>query len=259
MSVLTLPVATGDEVRDRAVRLFTFLQEYTQLRARTALSTDAYDEVVWLADAPRLPGCFCAVLEPVADAEVWLELRRPRLDPPPAPPPELEPWVEGERLADSRLDLPMLREQIPSEPTGERDLDHRSAPTLPSPTNPGSPRDPWISWGGKGEGEEPPVILLSDRPDVSSAWHTYVRELWGPWAERDRVLQQAQRIYTDLFRIYQSQQRLGEAYEVVLGIGHLSWRTPSGKDVARHVVVADRKSTRLNSSHSSPSRMPSSA
>ena len=91
MTVLTLPVATGDEVRDRAVRLFTFLQEYTQLRARTALGTDAYDEVVWLADVPRLPGCFCAALEPAGDSEIWLEMRRPRLDPPPPPPADLEP------------------------------------------------------------------------------------------------------------------------------------------------------------------------
>src|SRR5205807_2454214 len=73
---------------------------------------------------------------------------------------------------------------------------------------------------------------------TSAAWHAYLRERWSPWAERDRVLQQAQRIYTDLFRVYQSQQRLGEAYEVVLGLGHLSWRTPSGHVVARHVVVA---------------------
>src|SRR5207245_2430162 len=28
------------------------------------------------------------------------------------------------------------------------------------------------------------------------------------------------------------------AYEVVLGIGHLAWRTPSDKVVARHVLVA---------------------
>ena len=67
MSVLTLPVVTGDEVRDRAVRLFTFLQEYTQLRARTVLATDVYDEVVWLADTPRLQGCFCAALEPLSN------------------------------------------------------------------------------------------------------------------------------------------------------------------------------------------------
>src|SRR5207237_5460409 len=145
---------------DRAVRLFTFLQEYTQLRARTVLTTDAYDEVVWLADVPHLPGCFCAALEPAADAEVWLELRRPKLDPPPALPPELEPWIEPERLADSSQELPFLRDRIPISPEGG--FDFRPAPSLPAPEM------------GEGEEEEPPTISLQDRPDVSSAWHAYV-------------------------------------------------------------------------------------
>ena len=50
MSVIPLPLAAQDDVRDRAVRLFTFLREYTQLRASTALTADSYDEVIWLAD-----------------------------------------------------------------------------------------------------------------------------------------------------------------------------------------------------------------
>src|SRR5258708_36437668 len=82
MSVIPLPlVAQDDDVRDRAVRLFTFLREYTQLRASTALTTDAYDEVIWLADVPGLPGCACAAAESARDGEVWLEARKPRLAP----------------------------------------------------------------------------------------------------------------------------------------------------------------------------------
>ena len=42
---------------------------------------------------------------------------------------------------------------------------------------------------------------------------------WWPWAEADRRVQAIQRVYTQLFSIYQKQQRLGEQYEVVLGLG----------------------------------------
>src|SRR5215472_1087895 len=56
VSVIRLPSAAPDDVRDRAVRLFTFLREYTQLRARTVLTTDGYDKVILLADVPSLPG-----------------------------------------------------------------------------------------------------------------------------------------------------------------------------------------------------------
>jgi hypothetical protein len=207
MSVIPLPLAAPDDVRDRAVRLFTFLREYTQLRASTALTTDSYDEVIWLADVPGLPGCVCAAVEPTRDGEVWLEVRKPRLAPAPRPPEALAPWLE--RWDDSAAETPPLRESIPAEPA-----------------------EPAI-----GEEVAPPQ-LLADRPDVRAAYDDYVAREWGPWALRDRPLQRAQRIYTDLFRLHQSQQRLGEAYEVVMGIGLLAWRTPSGNAVRRHLIVA---------------------
>src|SRR5215467_1689808 len=119
MSVIPLPLAAQDDVRDRAVRLFTFLREYTQLRASTALTTDSYDEVIWLADVPGLPGCACAAVEPTRDGEVWLEVRKPRLTPAPRPPEALRPWLE--RWDDSAPEAPALRESIP-------DPDPRSEP-----------------------------------------------------------------------------------------------------------------------------------
>src|SRR5438067_9696174 len=111
MSVIPLPRVAQDDVRDRAVRLFTFLREYTQLRASTALTTDAYDEAIWLADVPGLPGCACAAVEPTRDGEVWLEVRKPRLAPSPRPPEPLRVWLE--RWDDSTPDAPPLRESIP--------------------------------------------------------------------------------------------------------------------------------------------------
>jgi hypothetical protein len=205
MSVIPLPLVAQDAVRDRAVRLFTFLTEYTQLRASLALTTDGYDEVIWLADVPGLPGCTCAAVEPTRDGEVWLEVRKPRLVPAPRPPDALRPWLE--RWDDSALEAPVPRDSIPAEPAGE--------------------------------GEEPaPPALLADHPEIRAALDDYVAREWGPWALRDRPHQHAQRIYTDLFRLHQSQQRLGEAYEVVLGMGLLAWRTPSGRGVRRHLIVA---------------------
>src|SRR5260370_7584056 len=94
MSVIPLPLVAPDEVRDRAVRLFMFLREYTQLRASTALTVDAYDEAIWLADVPGLPGCVCAAVEPSRDGEVWLEVRKPRLTAAPRPPEPLPPPLE---------------------------------------------------------------------------------------------------------------------------------------------------------------------
>jgi very-short-patch-repair endonuclease len=81
-------------------------------------------------------------------------------------------------------------------------------------------------------------LKLEDCPEVKSLWEQYVQDKWWPWAEEDRRLQTVQKVYTDLFSIYQKQQRLGEAYEVVLGLGFLAWRTQSGHEVRRHVITA---------------------
>jgi hypothetical protein len=230
MSVIPLP-ATTDDVRDRAIRLYTFLREYTQLRARTVQTTDGYDEVIWLADVPRLPGCYSAASEPARDGEVWLEVRRPRLSPAPPPPAGAEPWLDPDTLADSALDTPVLRDALeaarpPAEPAREETRVEVETP----PAEPAEPSPPAEA--------APPPAAVPPPADVRAAWDEYVRARWLPWAEADRVARRAQRVYTDLFRMHQSQQRLGEAYEVVLGLGQLAWRTPSGAIVSRHVVVA---------------------
>src|SRR5215470_17492893 len=154
MSVIPLPIATSDDVRDRAVRLFTFLKEYTQLRASTALTTDAYDEVIWLADVSDLPGCVCAVVEPTRDGEVWLEVRKPKLQPAPRPPELLRPWLL--QFSDSAPDAPPLRDSIPD----------------PNPRPEATPT----------EDDVPPQILLQDKPEIRTAYDDYVMREWAPWA-----------------------------------------------------------------------------
>ena len=52
-------------------------------------------------------------------------------------------------------------------------------------------------------------------------------------------LQPIQKVYAELFSVYQKQQRLGEQYEVVLGLGALRWKTADGHEVWRHLVSAN--------------------
>ncbi len=193
MSVIPLPGGeVAEDVRDRAVRLFTFLREYTQLRVRSVRTTDAYEQVVWLSDIPRASGCYCsAFTRSQKDAEIWVEIHQPVPQPPPDPPPALRAWLDGSLLGDSSHEAPPLVEGAP---------------------------------------------MLS--PDLRVVYETYVDRLWRPWAEEDRILQLQQRIYTDLFRLHHLQQRFGEAYEVVMGVGLLAWKAPSGTVIRRHLIVA---------------------
>ena len=199
--------------RERAVALYTFLKEFVQLRTKTIRDISRYEQdgqVIWAAEIPREHGCHCiawhrgtpdASVDEAPD-EVWIEIRKPRLTRPPEPPVSVHPWVRCEQLDDSSLERPEL------------------FPALP------------------GESDEDPPIELHDHPEVQDAWDAYVEGRWRLWAEQDRRERAVQRVYTDLFSVFQRQQRLGESFEVVFGLGFLIWNAPDGHTVRRHLITA---------------------
>ncbi|MGH7427066.1 MAG: AAA domain-containing protein [Candidatus Methylomirabilaceae bacterium] len=201
----------ANSTRNRATALYTFLKEFTELRTKTVRSLDQYEHVLWFSDIPREAECNCAAWHRGQDGEsgeVWLEIRQPRLVAAPTPSEELAPWLAQAQVADSSIEMPELRTEIAArieDETGEERFERR---------------------------------LLEDHPEIKSLWERYVETHWWPWAEADRRVQSVQRVYTQLFSIYQKQQRLGEQYEVVLGLGLLLWRTPDGQEVRRHLVAA---------------------
>jgi very-short-patch-repair endonuclease len=211
----TISTPEHDVSRDRAIRLFTFLRRLAELRTRTIRTLDEYEQVLWFHSIPQEHGCYCIAWRPAdtAQTEVWVEIQKPRLQAPPTLPKILEPWVLAQHVTDSSQDVPEIQERVPASEAVEQS-DRGSAPG------------------------ETLIWQLADFPDVHATWEKYVTEDWWPWAERDRVLQQIQHCYTSLYSLYQQQQRLGEAYEVVLGLGYLTWRTPSAQTVKRHLLVA---------------------
>ena len=75
-------------------------------------------------------------------------------------------------------------------------------------------------------------------PKVRDAWHAYIEGRWWLWAEQDRRERAIQSVYTDLFSVFQRQQRLGESFEVVFGRGFLIWNAPDGHVVRWYLVTA---------------------
>lgn len=81
MSTTTVKISdTGNLVRDKAVRLFTYLKELTELRSDVRRDCDEYDQVVWWAEIPREKECCCAAWDLGRDAayDDWLRVERPR-------------------------------------------------------------------------------------------------------------------------------------------------------------------------------------
>jgi very-short-patch-repair endonuclease len=200
--------------RDRAIRLFTFLKELSELRTRIVRTLDQYEEVIWLDEIPKASECYCIawIENSLPQTDIWVEINKPTLFSPPEIPVILQPWLSRTSIRNSSGELPSLAQSIFIEEECEPDENgavHRI--TI--------------------ERE------LKDCPEVTEAWDAYMQNEWMPWAEKDKVLQTVQRIYTRLYSIYQTQQRLGEAYEVMMALGYLTWRTKTGQQVKRHLIT----------------------
>lgn len=63
------------------------------------------------------------------------------------------------------------------------------------------------------------ILQLTDYPEVSTAWEDFLYKKWIPWTELHKRWQSVQKVYTKLFNIHQDIQKLGEEYELILGIG----------------------------------------
>ena len=197
----------------KAIRLFTYLRELVRMRWKVVASLEEYEQVLWLDDVPR--ECYCVAWSDsqAAQKDIWLQIDKPHAQQPPDVPEKVRPWIDRDQFNDSSLTLPELRRQI-------------------------TERLPVESESEGAQHWDTVVLDLSDSPEIEELWDSYVEQEWWPWAEEDRRVQGVQSVYNDLFSMYQRQERLGETYEVVLGLGCLTWRSPSGRDIKRHAIVA---------------------
>jgi very-short-patch-repair endonuclease len=202
--------------RDKAVRLFTYLKELCALRTTQVRNVASYDQLFWLCDLPRHKLCRCSLwrlVDPPSfgaehQADPWIEIRKPTLRSPPELPDDVEPWIKDEQLSDSSLSEPGFYDQIPR----------------------------LALQGDAGDGDPNALVSISEFPQVFDKWVDYVEVQWKPWAKEDRELQKVQKAYNRLFNIYQRQEKLGEQYEVIVGTGLLSWKSPNSGEIKRHIL-----------------------
>jgi very-short-patch-repair endonuclease len=202
-------------------RLLQYLLKLASLRAKLVRTIDAYDDILWILNVPHDRSCFTQAWGRDADREpdVWLEVRHSDEPALPAVPAQCEGWVN----------LPTIRKKD-------------ELPELLGEITRQAPNPEWH----EGSDEEPQEVTvherLADYPNIQAAWDRYVEQEWLPWTERHNAWEKAHKVYSKLFAIHQAQLRLGEEYELVLGLGLLTWQTPTGQRVRRHLVVADASS-----------------
>ncbi len=202
---------------DKGTRLIDYLTRLASIRSKTIRDVDEYEKKLWLSEVPRQQGCFTQAWghDQEHESDEWFEVQNRREPELPIIPASCKDWVSLSTFR-SKNDLPELLPEITRQ--------------IPNPD--------WRQ--GSDEPETTPCIeRLEDHPDVQRAWDHYVEDRWLPWAEEYSAWEKIHKVYSSLFIIHQEQIRLGEEYELVLGLGLLTWQTPTGQRVRRHLVVAD--------------------
>ena len=203
-----------DPARERALRLIKYLQALASLRTKIVRDVKDYERILWFHEIPEEKGCFTQAWGPNDDIEldIWIEVKKRDEPVQPKVPKVCEPWVNKETLKHAE-DLPELFTTIRVEVAAQDLQEDTSSPVY----------------------EEQ---KLEDYPAVQKAWDQYLGNEWLPWMELHRKWVTVQNVYTKLFTIWQGQKRLGEEYELLVGIGLLTWQTPSGHATRRHLVTA---------------------
>jgi len=209
-------VSNLDPIRDKAIRLFRYLSALAELRAKTVRDVASHEAVFWFSELPCEKECYTPAWdgEEATDEENWLRIDKPVKPALPQPPAECEHWFNTASLEEISAE-PMLHDEIV---------------------------DPTCVSGDRQNGNEsdspPPRLLLSDHPRIALIWGKYLETKWRPWITQYQRWERVQKAYRKLFTIYQEQQRRGEQYELLLGVGVLLWTTASDHKVRRPIVTA---------------------
>lgn len=198
-----MSVNTDPAIVDKAKRLFQFLAESQRLRSSPVKTTDSYSGaeqlIRWIDRVPEHPAVELAFRDGASEPEDGFVVSCDRVPArtPPELPAVLEGWVRG-NLEDCEAEVSLL--STISRPGADRPEDRESVPGV---------------------------------DEAFGQWHSR----WRSWAEvecRDRPVRV---FYEDLFRAHTTIEGRSEEFELLLGVGLLSWQHDTGP-VRRHVSTA---------------------
>jgi len=204
-----------DKSRDRAIRLIDYLAALARINSKIIRSIEEYKSVLWVHQIPHEPKhCFCRAWgeEDEYGEDVWIEIKKMKEPKIPSVPEVCRDWVDFQTLRNTN-EIPELRQTIQVE-NEKLDTDTGEKISISE------------------------TVSLSSFPEVKKTWEEYLENRWLPWTEIYNRYEKVQKVYADLFHIYQEQQKLGEQYELVLCLGFISWRSRSGHNVKRHLITA---------------------
>ena len=217
MSELLNDSTTDNADREKVIRLVDYLTRIAQLRSKIIRNVDDYQSRLWINDISSEKECFTQAWgrDENHDSDIWVKIQRPVEPELPTIPEVCKDWVHPASLRD-KSNIPELPEEINEQIENPNWSEHSDEPEL-----------------------IPHTKCLQDYPEVQQAWDSYIEGKWLYWVADHNAWEPIHKVYSQLFAIRQEQSRLSEEYELVLGLGLLIWRSPSGQLIRRHLIVAD--------------------
>lgn len=182
----------------KVARIFEYLLAVKNLKEKVIRSVNEYEKLWWEKDFPKIEGMYIGGTG--TNEEAWYEVHKQDISPVPKLPSELKKWVQNYDNPDRKPELHI---------------------TLVTSNKDEEGNDIVESFEGD-----------SDRVDAYQKWLTR----WESWAEETAPKNKVQKIYMELFTLFQRFQREGEDLELGCGHGLLQWDI-EGHQVSRHVLV----------------------
>jgi very-short-patch-repair endonuclease len=220
----TAMIENDSIVRDKIDRLLKYLQNLASIRSKLVRDIKEYPFTLWFHAIPSdSQYCYCHAWGPNEefDDHIWIEVRKydePLLD---EVPKICSHWIDSQRLYNTD-EIPELFDTL----TGS--IEDTSLPTNLVVFKDDDQDDSNLI-----------TIRLEDNPQIQQEWEKYIEMKWFPWRDVHKKWEAVNDIYCELFTINQQQQKLGEEFELVLGVGLLTWKTPSGHKTRRHLLTAN--------------------
>ena len=213
------------ELVDKAIKLFTFLGRSQELLAKPVRQIGAYEKVIWFGDLPEHSALSSAHRAAVLDSEEpLLTIKRvPKVEAPRVP-TQIAAWIDGP--IDNPDEPPVLRDAIyVNQSESSADLGTEAYINTEDDDHEGF------------EEARRQRLEIADVPEVVDAFNDWM-VTWDLWSDQERRDRKARALYQELFSTQLAATDHAEEYELIVGVGCLTW-TPDGHDpVLRHLVSA---------------------
>jgi DNA replication protein DnaC len=220
----------------KLLQVFKYLLELKRLTAPVIREIESYGEKFWwVKDLPVSPkGCHLRDSSEIQNKDAWLEVHKQRIPPYPEPNEVLGGWIaekgrDAARQPSYYKTLNILSPDEAAELSSLPNMIDEMEKLLPGASDEEAERikkeleQKYALWEKLEKNRE---VKFNTSLERVKEWDQWLLK-WKSWAEDALPRMQIQKLYSDLFAVYQRFQKESEDLEIVWGHALLCWKSPT--------------------------------